>query len=75
MKDEKEYLSSGGDNNKFNNKAIINGEIIYYTQYSIPYLLHSQPIIKEYFKRLKNSGAIIGEFSRDAEKKIMVGST
>lgn len=42
-----------------------------YTEYSIPYLLHSQPIIKEYFNRLKNGRAIIQDFQEDIEEAIL----
>ncbi|MCK4521847.1 MAG: hypothetical protein KAU20_04690, partial [Nanoarchaeota archaeon] len=64
---EKEY----DPNNKFHKKAIIDGKPVWYSQYSIPYLLHSQPIIKEYFRQLKDSKSIINEFDVEAEDKII----
>lgn len=48
-------------NNPTHKTTFYKGEPVYYTEYDIPYLLHSQPIIQEYLKRLKNSKAIIGE--------------
>lgn len=58
------------ESNAFHRKAILDGKEVYYTEYSIPYLLHSQPIIKEYFNRLKNAKAIIQDFSANAEEQI-----
>jgi len=46
-------------------------EPVYYSEHSIPYLLHSQPIIKEYFKRLKNGRAQAGNLTKDLEKTIL----
>jgi hypothetical protein len=59
------------ESNSFHRKAILNGEEVYYTEYSLPYLLHSQPIVKEYFNRLKNGKAIIQDFTANAEEKIL----
>lgn len=59
------------ESNPFHKKAIINNEEVYYTQYSLPYLLHSQPIVKEYFKRLKNGNAIIKDLDSDLKEKIV----
>jgi hypothetical protein len=42
-----------------------------YTEYSIPYLLHSQPIVKEYFERLKNARAIIQDYQENPEEAIL----
>jgi hypothetical protein len=56
--------------NPFHRQIELDGEQFYYTEYSIPYLLHSQPIIKEYFKRLSNSTAIIEEYSPEAEQEV-----
>lgn len=65
--DKKDY----NPNNKFHKKAIVENVPVYYTQYSIPYLLHSQPIVVEYFKRLKNNTAIIKGVSKSGEEKIL----
>lgn len=47
------------DKNKpFHRVRNIEGKKIYYTERSIPYLLHSQPIVKEYFQRVKELKAI-----------------
>jgi len=60
------------ENNPFHRTAIIDGEQVYYEEYSLPYLLHSQPIIKEYFTRLKNEKAILNGFvSKQVEEEIM----
>ena len=56
--------------NKFHKKAFLNGKDVYYTEYSIPYLLHSQPIIKEYFRRLKDGSSIIGNYTPKLKDKI-----
>lgn len=56
--------------NPFHRAAIVNGKEVFYTEYSIPYLLHSQPIVKEYFNRIKNGNAIIQEFSGNIEEKV-----
>lgn len=50
------------ETNPFHRTAIIDGEQVYYEEFSIPYLLHSQPIVKEYFTRLKNAKAILNGF-------------
>lgn len=63
---ESEYDS----NNPFHVTSIVDGKQVYATQYSIPYLLHSQPIVKEYFKRLKNGNAIIKDFDSELKDKI-----
>ena len=57
--------------NPFHKKALINGVEKYVEQYSIPYLMHSQPIVKEYFKRLKNGNAIIKDYNSELELEIM----
>ena len=57
--------------NPFHRKALIDGVEKYVSQYSIPYLLHSQPIVQEYFKRLKNGQAIISEYNPLLEEEIV----
>lgn len=59
------------ESNPFHRKTILNGEEVYYTEYSLPYLLHSQPIVKEYFNRIKNGKAIIQDFTANAEEEIL----
>jgi hypothetical protein len=58
--------------NKFYKTALVPGQKdpVYYTEYAIPYLLHSQPIIVEYFKRVKNGRAIIGTPTANLEKEL-----
>jgi len=56
--------------NKFHKKAIVDGKPVFYEQYSIPYLLHSQPIIQEYFDRLKNAKSIVGDSQPNIEDVI-----
>lgn len=57
--------------NPFHKTTFYKGKSVWYTEYAIPYLLHSQPIVQEYFRRLKNSKAIIGDVpSKGAEDKI-----
>lgn len=58
--------------NKFHRKAIYPGnpDPVYLVEYNIPYLLHSQPIVKEYFRRLKDARAMSGDTVYDAEKTI-----
>lgn len=58
------------EDNPFHQKAIVDGKEVYVTQYSLPYLLHSQPIVKEYFKRLSNGNAIINEYNANLEEQI-----
>lgn len=42
----------------FNRKKEIDGKTVYYKEYAIPYLLHSQPIIKEFFSLLNTKESI-----------------
>ena len=56
--------------NKFYKKAMYNGSPKFYKEYSLPYLLSSQPIIKEYFRRLKNARGITSDPFANAEKAI-----
>lgn len=64
---EQDYDAS----NPFHKTAIVDNKKVYYTEYSIPYLLHSQPIVKEYFNRVKNGNAIIEEFSGNIENTVL----
>lgn len=65
-----EYEAKGGKGNKFLRKELIDGDEKFFVQYSIPYLLHSQPIIQEYFTRLKNAKSITTDSVANAEEAI-----
>jgi hypothetical protein len=61
--------------NSFHKKAIVDGKPVFYEQYSIPYLLHSQPIIQEYFKELKNARSITSDSTPNVEEAIFLKLT
>lgn len=42
----------------FHRSRMVDGKMVYFKEYSIPYLLHSQPIVKEYFALLNQKEAI-----------------
>lgn len=69
---EKEYIKG----EPFHRKKSVEGKSVYYKEYSIPYLLHSQPIIKEYFALLNKKESISNDtFSlngkKDAENELI----
>jgi hypothetical protein len=51
---EEEYI----EGEPFHRKKSINGKTVFYKEYSIPYLLHSQPIVKEFFAILNQKESI-----------------
>ena len=53
----------------FHRKAEIDGNSVYYLEHSLPYLLHSQPIIREYFELIAKKGSQTTDFSADAKKE------
>lgn len=53
----------------FHRASNINGKTVYYTEHSVPYLLHSQPIIKEYFNIINEKESITTEFSGKAKEE------
>ena len=57
-------------NNMFHKKTMYDGGEIAYTEYSIPYLLHSQPIIKEYYKRLANAEGKFSDYNPEYRNKV-----
>ena len=65
---QEEYEENLG--NKFYKKAMYKGRSIFYKEYSLPYLLSSQPIVKEYFRRLKNARGITSDPIINAEQTI-----
>ena len=59
---ESEYNEDNKNDYKINNR--------YYRVISYPYFFISQPIIKEYIKRIQNKTSTIEEFSKNIKKKI-----
>lgn len=53
----------------FHREANVDGKPVYYTEHSVPYLLHSQPIIKEYFAIINEKESITTEFSPRAKEE------
>lgn len=59
------------ENKPFHRTTNIDGKTVYYTEHSIPYLLHSQPIIKEYFSIINEKESITTEFSGKAKEEAL----
>jgi hypothetical protein len=60
------------DNPFHRSKKIAGGKTIYYKEYSIPYLLHSQPIVKEFFALLGEKESISAEeFSMNPKGEVI----
>lgn len=59
------------ENKPFHRKIEIDGKTVYYKEYSIPYLLHSQPIIREYFNLINEKKSITTEFAGKAEESAL----
>ena len=51
----------------FHRKAVINGKEVFFKEHSLPYMLHSQPIIKEYFELVASKKSQTTEFTLSAE--------
>ena len=52
----------------FHRVSTIEGKTVYYTEHSVPYMLHSQPIIKEYFSIINEKESITTAFSGKAKE-------
>lgn len=55
----------------FHRKQEIDGKTVHYLEHSIPYLLHSQPIIREYFASINEKKSITTSFSGKAEEVVL----
>lgn len=64
---EKDYDA----NNPFHKTATVDGQEVFYTEHSLPYLLHSQPFVKEYFKRVSEAESIVTDFTQNAKETII----
>lgn len=53
----------------FHREAEIEGKRVMYKEQSVPYLLHSQPIIKEYFDLMNKKDSTVTEFSGNASEE------
>jgi len=53
----------------FHRSTNIDGKEVYYTEHSVPYLLHSQPIVKEFFSIINDKESITTEFSARAKQE------
>lgn len=56
-------------NKPFHRATNVDGKTIYYTEHSVPYLLHSQPIIKELFSIINEKESITTEFSANSREE------
>jgi hypothetical protein len=56
----------------FHRTAIVDGKTVYYTEHSIPYMLHSQPIIKEYFAIINDKESITTDFTPRAKEEALM---
>lgn len=58
-------------NNPFHKSIIYEGKVKYYEEYSIPYLLHSQAVIKKYFEKIQAYQSITTPFTRNSKNKAL----
>ncbi len=67
-----EYVALDEPFNKdkpFHRSTIIDGQPVEYKEYSVPYLLHSQPIIKELFSLINKKESVVTEPSFQAKQE------